>query len=159
MIDCVNKVVNIVKYLNPEKLFVSFRPEATLTGPIFPRRYTLTHSDDTGELFLIIGSQYAYDKFSAMRDEVLGEWKMDNGQNRLEINLHVDGEFGAEMAYLRNQIFRRELPLALEAIRYGDREFFNIHQVLDYAPIYVKFNSSIPELNRTEYWGTPSEYK
>ncbi|MGE5474450.1 MAG: staygreen family protein [Ignavibacteriales bacterium] len=148
-----------MKYLNPEKLFVSFRPEATPTGPIFPRRYTLTHSDITGDLFLVIGSQYAYDKLNAMRDEVLGEWKTENGKDRLEINLLVDGKFGTETAYLRNQIFRRELPLAIEAIRYGDREFFDVHQSLDYAPIYVKFNSSIPELNRTEYWGTLSQYK
>jgi hypothetical protein len=58
--------------LNPEKLSVEFRQGVTPTEPIIPRRYTLTHSDITAELFLTIGSYYAYDKITAMRDEVLG---------------------------------------------------------------------------------------
>jgi len=39
---------------NPEKLTVEYRDIVTATKPIIPRRYTLTHSDDTGELFLTI---------------------------------------------------------------------------------------------------------
>ena len=66
--------------LNPGKLSVDFREGVTTTEPIIPRRYTLTHSDITAELFLTIGLKYAYDKISAMRDEVLGEWiKTRNG--------------------------------------------------------------------------------
>ncbi len=60
--------------LNPEKLSVEFRDGVTNTEPILGRRYTLTHSDITAELFLTIGLTYAYDKIDAMRDEVLGEW-------------------------------------------------------------------------------------
>ena len=60
--------------LNPEKLSVEFKDGVTSTEPILGRRYTLTHSDITAELFLTIGLTYAYDKIDAMRDEVLGEW-------------------------------------------------------------------------------------
>ena len=65
--------------LKPEKLSVEFRKGVTTTEPIIPRRYTLTHSDVTADLFLTIGLIYAYDKVNAMRDEVLGEWI--NAQN------------------------------------------------------------------------------
>ena len=41
--------------LNPEKLSVEFRDGVTNTEPILGRRYTLTHSDITAELFLTIG--------------------------------------------------------------------------------------------------------
>ncbi|NFF79280.1 hypothetical protein FCV38_20465, partial [Clostridium sporogenes] len=66
--------------LNPEKLSVEFRDGVTSTEPILGRRYTLTHSDITAELFLTIGLTYAYDKISSMRDEVLGEW-IEKGKN------------------------------------------------------------------------------
>jgi hypothetical protein len=36
--------------LDPEKLYVEFRPGVTPTEPIIPRRYTLTHSDVTAEV-------------------------------------------------------------------------------------------------------------
>ena len=62
-----------MKKLNPEKLHVEFRQGVTPTEPIMPRRYTLTHSDVTAELFLTVGPEYAYDKITQMRDEVLAE--------------------------------------------------------------------------------------
>lgn len=60
--------------LNPEKLFVEYRPGVTATEPVMGRKYTLTHSDETADLFLTIGLEYAYDKINKMRDEVLAEW-------------------------------------------------------------------------------------
>lgn len=145
--------------LNPEKLSVEFRQGVTPTEPIIPRRYTLTHSDITAELFLTIGLNYAYDKINAMRDEVLGEWVNVKKQYYYHVYLHVDGQFGYAAAAIRNKIFIRELPLALEAIRYGDNEFFNINPKLNHVPIIVYFISTIPEFNRIENWGTFSEYK
>jgi len=41
------------------------------TNPIIPRKYTLTHSDITRELFLTIAAKYDYDKITDMRDKVL----------------------------------------------------------------------------------------
>lgn len=145
--------------LNPEKLSVEFRQGVTPTEPIIPRRYTLTHSDITAELFLNIGLNYAYDKINAMRDEVLGEWVKVKNQYFYNVYLYVDGQFGPAAAAIRNRVFIRELPLALEAIRYGDNEFFSIHPRLNYVPIIVYFMSTNPEFNRIENWGTFSEYK
>jgi len=148
-----------MKKLNPEKLYVEFRPGVTTTEPIIPRRYTLTHSDITADLFLTIGPEYAYDKISIMRDEVLGEWRTNNKNLFLSIYVYVDGQFGPVLTGIRNAIFRRELPLALEAIMYGDRKFFDAHPELNDAQIWVHFDSTDPNYNRYENWGTPNDYK
>lgn len=144
--------------LNPDKLNVEFRPGVTPTEPVIGRKYTLTHSDITADLFLTIGLQFAYDKVTAMRDEVLAEWRANNGFPYLHVYVYVDGQFGPGVSAVRNAIFRRELPLALEAIRYGDRVFIETHSELDNAPIWIHFDSSIPEYNRFENWGTPGAY-
>ena len=67
--------VDCLSTLNPEKLSVEFMKFTTPSGPLVPRRYTLTHSDSNGELYLDIGSEYVCSKINPLRDEVLGEWK------------------------------------------------------------------------------------
>ncbi|WP_258280702.1 staygreen family protein [Clostridium sp. CM027] len=142
-----------------EMLHVNFGMGTGETNPIIPRKYTLTHSDVTGELFLTIAAKYDYDKITDMRDEVLAEWIMVNSEYALMVNVMVDKEKNPIMSAVRNSIFTKELPLALQALRYGDREFFRENPSLDKAPIYVKFNSVYPIFNRLELWGTPSDYK
>ena len=48
------------------KLSVKFLPSATEGGPKLPapRKYTLTHSDITGQLWLSIGQQYNQEQLS-----------------------------------------------------------------------------------------------
>jgi len=147
-----------MKKLNPEKLYVEFRPGVTSVDPIIGRTYTLTHSDITADLFLTIGLMIAYDKINIMRDEVIAEWRMYNGYEIMYVYVYVDGQFGREVSAVRNTIFRRELPLALEAIRYGDRSFFIAHPELDNAPIWIHFDSKYPYYNKIENWGTPKDY-
>lgn len=144
---------------NPKKLSVKFRKGVTATEPIIPRRYTFTHSDITAELFLTIGLVYAYDKVNAMRDEVLGEWTKNQAGYFFYVHLYVDsGEYSTKVTAIRNYIFRRELPLALEAIRYGDRNFFTAHPKLNYAPIIIYFSSTNSQYNKIENWGSFSDY-
>ncbi|WP_264174732.1 staygreen family protein [Clostridium estertheticum] len=144
---------------NTDMLHVNFGMGTCETKPIIPRKYTLTHSDVTGELFLTIAANYDYDKITDMRDEVLAEWIIVNREYALMVNVMVDKEKNPIMSAVRNSIFTKELPLALSAIRYGDREFFRENSSLDKAPIYVKFNSVYPMFNRLELGGTPSDYK
>ncbi|WP_027626434.1 staygreen family protein [Clostridium lundense] len=144
--------------LDPKKLSVDFRRGVTPISPIIPRHYTLTHSDITAELFLTIGLKYAYDKINAMRDEVLGRWVKTKKGYYFLVHLYVDGKFNPITTPIRNSIFIRELPLALEAIRYGDNKFFTTHSELNNVPILVYFNSTSPHFNRVEYWGTFSNY-
>lgn len=154
-----NGVDSLVKF-NPEKLFVQYRNGITTMQPVIPRRYTLTHSDETGDLFLTIGNEYAWDKINTkMRDEVLGEWIINGGCLYFYVNLYIDqGEYNQSASAIRNEIFRRELPLALTAIRYGDGSLFNKYPNLDNAAIIVNFISTYPQFARQENWGTFSNY-
>lgn len=93
-----------------------------------------------------------------MRDEVLAEWRTNNGFPFLYVYVYVDGQFDPAVAAKRIEIFKRELPLALEAIRYGDRRLFAAHPELDKAPIWIHFGSANLEYNWFENWGTPKDY-
>lgn len=140
------------------ELAVEFREGAKETAPLIPRRYTLTHSDLTGELYLTIGPEFDYDKVTVKRDEVLGEWLwLDNGI-KFYVYLHMEGPEGEETVAIRDKIFRKELPLALQAIRYGDRLFLERFPENDHYPILVYFLYNNPERNRVEDWGIFSDY-
>lgn len=149
--------------LQPAKLHVRCTAETTPRGRVVPRRYTLTHSDRTGELYLTIGA--AYDRAQAngwyarfMRDEVLAEWQEREAGLALHVHCHVSGGLVVGTARWRDAIFRHELPLVLEAFRYGDRALYATHPALDAAPVWVHFHSTRPLYDRVEQWGTPSDY-
>jgi hypothetical protein len=152
-----------MKRLNPEKLHVTYLPGAGPTEPMSPRRYTLTHSDFTGELFLSIGAEYDRTRVSywytkLMRDEVLAEWEAENGRPYLVVHCHVSGSVVFGLAGMRDGIFRRELPLALEAIRFGDRMFIQAHPELDGAMVRVRFHATQARYDVNEDWGTLKDY-
>ena len=145
---------------NPERLSVEYRDVVTATEPVISRHHTLTHSDDTGELFLTIGTQFAWDKVNNdMRDEVIGEWKTNGYYIYYNAYVMVNKE-GQDFntAMRRYEVFRRELPLALTAIRYGDRFIFDVYPALDNGLIIVNFISTYPQLNTQEIFGTFSSY-
>lgn len=141
---------------NPEKLSVQYRNGVTSLQPVIPRRCTLSHSDDTGDLFLTIGSEYAWDKVNPqMRDEVLAEWCMYGSHLYFYVYLYIDqGEYDQKSSAKRAETFRRELPLALSAIRYGDQLLINQYPYLDHAMIIIHFISVYPQCTRQENWGT-----
>lgn len=144
---------------NPEKLSVEYRDGVTATKPIISRHHTLTHSDDTGDLFLTIGTQFAWDNFNLeLRDEVIGEWKTDGHYLYYNAYVMVNKQNHFETAVRRYEVFRRELPLALTAIRYGDRFLFNLYPALDNGYIIVNFMSTYPQLSKQEIFGTFSSY-
>jgi len=143
----------LLNSFNPNKLYVEFRDGVTQKEPVNNRKYTLTHSDQTGELFLTIGLNYAYDKISYLRDEVLAEWRVGKGYAFLYVYVYIDGFMDPAISIRREAIFRRELPLALQAIKYGDKIFFDTHPELLYAPIWINFSSENSKYNRVEKWG------
>lgn len=152
-----------VARLNPEKLHVRFLPGVSPAGPIMPRRYTLTHSDRTAHLYLTIGPDYHEKQLSGilmkfMRDEVLGEWVENEGVLEIHIYCHVSGGFVYGSAYKRNQILRKELPLALEAIRIGDDFLCSLHPELNQAPVIVHFQSDKSKYNTIESWNKFGDY-
>jgi len=133
---------------------VEYRDGINEYEPIYNRKYTLTHSDQTGELFLTIGREYAYDKVGFMRDEVLAEWKEHEGHPYLYVYVYINGQTDQVISAKRNEIFRRELPLALKAIYYGDRNFFDNYFCLKNAPIWIYFDSQNPQYLSFENWGS-----
>lgn len=142
-----------------EKLNVSYKDKIGAKEPISQRKYTLTHSDETGELFLSIGKKYDFDNINYnTRDEVLGCWEKDD-KYYLLITLEVDNGSDITTTIKRDRIFRKELPLALMAIVCGDNLFFENNKELYEATIIVKFNSEINEYNTLEEWGKIKDYK
>ena len=150
--------------LNAEKLHVRFTTGAAPEGPAVPRRYTLTHSDATGDLFLTIGADYDRAQIAGlytrlMRDEVLAEWVQDEGGPVLHVHCHVSGGLAFGGARMRDGIFRQELPLVLESFRYGDAGLFAARPNLDQTVIRVHFHSHLARYDRVEEWGSPADYR
>jgi hypothetical protein len=152
-----------MKRLSPEKLHVTYLPGTGQDGPLSPRRYTLTHSDVTGRLFLSIGREYDSKRLSQwytklMRDEVLAEWETENNEPNLVVHCHVSGGVAFGWTGMRNGIFRRELSLALEAIRFGDRPFIQAHPELDGSIVWVRFHATQACYDVKEDWGHLKDY-
>jgi hypothetical protein len=149
--------------LNPRKLHVTFYGGISAGILEYPRWYTLTHSDLTGDLFLTIGAEYDRKQVARfytrlMRDEVLAELKIDSGRAALHVYVHVSGGIVFGFAGMRNSILHYHMPMALEAIRYGDREIFIRHPELDEAKVVVHFASHLKRYNREEDWGQIKQY-
>lgn len=153
-----------MKRLNTNKLYVNDLTGATAGINSLPRRYTLTHSDLTGDLFLTIGDNYDKKQISRlytrlMRDEVLAELVKNEDRLEFRVYCHVSGGFVVGTAKWRYNIFQSEMQLVLEAIRYGDRTLFEEHPELDNAPVFVHFKSTDSRFNNVENWGTMLQYK
>ncbi|MFX1418715.1 MAG: staygreen family protein [Promethearchaeota archaeon] len=144
--------------LNPTKLHVVFNPSVESNKLKLPRKYTLTHSDSTGDLFLTIGSDYNLKQLSSlytrfMRDEVLAEWEKKNEHFELHFYLHVSGGFVFGWASLRDRIFRSHLPLVFQTIIYGDKKLFKTFPQLKDSQILVHFQSKNKKYNKIENFG------
>jgi hypothetical protein len=148
--------------LNPNKLHVTITPPITVHSPLVPRCYTLTHSDRTGDLFLTIAHEFNKKQLKGwktriMRDEVVAEWLKTNGIYSLHVYCQISGGIGT--LKFRDRIFRQELPLVLEAFRYGDQELFRANSFLDQIQIWIHFQSKKEKFNKIENWGSPNNYK
>jgi len=149
--------------LVPAKLHVTWGEGAAPAVPLTPRCYTLTHSDQTGDLFLTIAPEVSRAQISGwytrlMRDEVVAEWVEGEAGPELRVHCHVSGGLALGGAGMRDAILRRELGLVLEAFRWGDRELYAAHPGLDQAPIWVHFDSDNPRYQKVERWGAPVDY-
>ncbi|GAA0783436.1 staygreen family protein [Hathewaya limosa] len=139
---------------NKDKVNIFYEKGTKDICPIIPRRYTLTHSDKTGDLFITIGSNFATQNIDLkQRDEVLAKWAHINDQYIFCVYVLVDNENLKNSAEKRNKIFREELPLAIKGLAYADKELFITYPYLNSSPIYVYFHSTREDLNRIEFSG------
>jgi len=153
-----------MKRLDPGKLIVTYLTGTTPEHMSIPRRYTLTHSDRTGKLFLSIGAQFNAEQISSiytrlMRDEVLAELCNDGCSLVFRVYCHVSGGLVIGTAKWRYGILQSEMQLVLETIRYGDRILFDLHPELDSAEVLVHFKSTNSRFNKVENWGTMLQYR
>ncbi len=148
--------------LNPDNLHVVYKDSIDEVSLKLPRKYTLTHSDSTGDLFLTIGSDYDFEQISSlytrfMRDEVLAEWQKNNDQYELHIYMHVSGGFCFGWAGLRDRIFCYHLPLVLQAFKYGDKKLIEEMPEIENSDIIVHFQSKNKKYDRIENFGQIKE--
>ena len=142
----------------PDKLETTLMSPTTEDGAIEDRKYTLTHSDTTGMMFLTIANEYDYNAINYdLRDEILGAWKESDTSYILFFYAYVGNLSYADALY-RYNIFKSHIDSALQAIIYGDRMLLSKYPELLNTPIYIKFDSSIPVFNNYEFYGFVMDY-
>ncbi|KAI3838471.1 hypothetical protein MKX03_013235 [Papaver bracteatum] len=134
----------------------NYKQMSSLTND-YPRTYTLTHCDLTANLTLTISNAITLDQLKGWfnNDDVVAEWKRVKEGMCLIVHCHVSGpnvlmNVAAEFRYL---IFKKEMPLVIQAIQYGDSMFIEQHPELMDALVWVYFHSSSKKYNRVECWG------
>jgi hypothetical protein len=148
-----------VRELNPQKVFVQYRDIMKPYEPVMERKYTITHSDITAELFVFVAENYAEDQITSMRDEVRIAWRQSKKGLALIGSVIVDGEGVLGSAYIRNIIFYKEMPTALQALRQADRFLFDKEPNLDNTPVFIHFISNNPAYDKIYDFGTIGIYK
>lgn len=148
-----------MRELSPHKVFVQYRDVMNPYEPVRDRKYTITHSDITAELFVFIAKNYAEDQYTKMRDEVRVAWEQYKKGLALIGAVIVDGNGVIGNAYIRNKIFYNEMPTALQALRQADRFLFDQEQNLDNTPVFIHFISSNPLYDKTYEFGVIGSYK
>ena len=152
--------------LNPALLTVKFTNDISRTRFEIPRRYTLTHSDMTGELFLTVGREFDrrqiggwYTRF--MRDEVLAEWEEspEDQSMILKVYCHVSGGLVLGTASWRYNIFNHHMRQVLQTFRHGDRQLVEHNPTLDEAKIIVRFKARQRKFNKAAPRGIFGDYR
>jgi hypothetical protein len=148
-----------VRELKPQKVFVQYRDIMKPYEPVMERKYTITHSDTTAELFVFVAENYAEDQITRMRDEVRVAWEQNRKGIALVGSVIVDGKGVIGNAYIRNNIFYNEMPTALQALRQADRFLFDKEPNLDNTPVFIHFISSNPAYDKIYDFGVIGIYK
>ncbi len=148
-----------MKELNPNKVFVQYRDIMNPYEPVMGRKYTITHSDTTAELFVFVSENYAEDQITRMRDEVRLAFEQTKNGLALIGSVIVDEKGVIGNPYIRNKIFYNEMPTALQALRQADRFLFGRYPSLDNTPVYIDFISSNPAYDKTYDFGVIGSYK
>lgn len=148
-----------MKVLSPEKVFAQYRDEVTPYEPILKRKYTITHSDMTAELFVFIAENYAEDQTTKIRDEVRIAWEKWQEGLVLVGSVIVDDFDIKGISPIRNKIFYNEMPTALQALRQADRFLFMNRPELDETPVLIHFISNNPEFDKIYDFGQIGIYK
>lgn len=153
-----------MNHLNPDLLSLHILPGLAPVSVTSPRRYTITHAPTSGEISLSIGPEYDQLKLNSWVNRltqlaVVANWHYGAEGWALHVHCQVSGNLALGFAARRDRYFRNWLPLALQAIRAGDRQLFQALPQLDQASILVQFHARQSNYNRLERWGYISDYR
>lgn len=148
-----------MRQLNPDKVFAQYRDIIKPYEPVLGRKYTITHSDTTAELFVFMARNYAEDKVTGMHDDVKIGWEQNESSLALIGSVVVDAKGVLGNPSIRSKIFYYEMPTALQALRHADRFLFDSNPSLDSAPVIIHFISSNPAYDKTYNFGAIGKYK
>ena len=127
--------------------------------PIYRRKYTMTHSDETGELFVVVGKDFAKERITPTRDEVMMGFEREGKILAIVGSVLVDGDTIPEsFAKTRYEIFKANMPTAIMAIRTADQAFFEQHPFLDQIRVMIWYKSTQPEFNHFYDYGPIGNY-
>lgn len=148
-----------MRNINPKKVFAQYRDTIKPYEPVLHRKYTITHSDTTGELFVFMAKDYAEDQITKIRDEVKIAWDQKEKELALIGSVIIAGKGVRGNPKIRNKIFYNEMPTALQALRQADRFLFYKYPNLDKAPVLIHFISNDPTFDKTYDFGIIGNYK
>lgn len=142
-----------------DNLKVEFIAPMTEFCKLDGRKYTFTHNDETGALYLDVFNCYNYKKVNFnLRDEVLGEWILAGKEKyNLCFYVYLKGSQGYEIKK-KYEIFKKHLEFVISSILYGDRLFLQKNNFLLSSPITVRFFSHYFMFNSCEYYGLVNDY-
>ena len=148
-----------MKKLNPQNVFVQYRDRMRPYESVMNRKYTITYSDTTAQLFVFVAENYAEDQITSMRDEVRITWNKNKKGLTLIGSVMVSGKGIKGNPFMRNKIFYNELPIALQALRHADRFLFEITPNLDNTQVLIHFISTDPIYDKIYDFGVIGNYK
>lgn len=148
-----------MRALSTQKVFVQYRDSMKPYDPVLGRKYTITHSDITAELFVFIADNYAIDQVTSMHDDVKISWEQNENQLFLIGSVLIDGPDIDGDPAVRNRIFYTEMPTALKAMRQADRFIFEQYPNIDNTPVLIRFLSENPTYNKTYNFGPIGNYR
>lgn len=140
------------------KINIELRNKVDIAAPVLGRSYTVTHSDDTGDIFVTIGTDFAVDRFGPLNDQVLLRMECFNGQFQLNGLVCLDLPGSKFSIKQRSDIFSEKMYLALMSIRYADSYFYEKCCSRDTIPVYMHFYSKDPRYDRVHYFGEIGDY-
>ncbi|WP_054738880.1 staygreen family protein [Cellulosilyticum ruminicola] len=140
------------------QIFVEYRDKVTKTTPTQNRTYTMTHSDETGDLFVTIGLIYADDMTYEIQDQVYLRFTPLADKWILLGEVLIDSEDFEGNKQVRYDIFKRKMPLALQAIYTADKAFFDAYPELKDAPILIRFKSTDSKYDKLYDYGSIGNY-
>lgn len=147
---------------NPLKSLLNYSSSNIMTKFCLPRKYTSTHSDETGEIFLAVDKKYykpylENEESQKVESQVIGKWVKKKNKYKILLKVVVSSEKNPN-AKLRYDIYQRELPHVLKTIALAESCTMKHDDNIKKAKIYVKFDSIDPKYQKVQYWGRLSKW-